>query len=235
MIRILHVLGALNRGGAETMVMNLYREMDRTKVQFDFIIHTTEHCDYTDEIIALGGRIYSIPKYKGLNHFQYCNGWADFFRKHPEYKVLHSHVRSTASIYIPIAKKHGLKTIIHSHSTSNGKGLPALVKNTMQFPLRYMADYFFACSTEAGKWLFGSKIVKSKKFKLLKNAIKLNDYTYSESKRTKIRNEFNLGNEDFIVGTCGRLTPQKNPSFIIDIISDLHKQRPDIKFMWIIS
>lgn len=70
-IRILNVLGGLNRGGAETMVMNIYRNIDRTKIQFDFVIHTDDKCDYNDEIRELGGRIYSVLRYTGTNHFKY--------------------------------------------------------------------------------------------------------------------------------------------------------------------
>lgn len=77
-IRILHVLGKLNRGGAETLVMNWYRHIDKTKIQFDFVIHTRERCSYTDEILSMGGKIYSVPAYRGKNHFQYCRAWKDF-------------------------------------------------------------------------------------------------------------------------------------------------------------
>ena len=143
MIRILHVLGGLDRGGAETMVMNLYRAIDRSQIQFDFITHTNRPQAYTEEIKALGGEIYYFPKFRGYNIFKLKKLWTDFFKKHPEYKILHSHVRSYASLYLPIAKRAGLKTIIHSHSTSNGKGLSSLVKRLMQYPLRFQADYFF--------------------------------------------------------------------------------------------
>ncbi len=227
MIRILHVLGALNRGGAETMVMNLYRAIDRTKIQFDFIIHTTARCDYTDEIQNLGGKIYSIPKYTGKNHFQYIKAWNRFFAKHPEYKILHSHVRSTASLYLPIAKKYGLKTIIHSHSTSNGKGISSVVKKVLQYPLRFQADYFFACSKESGQWLFGNKVTEKKQFYILKNAINTSDYTYSEIARNKIRNEFHISPSAFVVGHIGRFIYAKNHSFLLDVFKVVHDKRPD--------
>ena len=160
-IRILHVLGALNRGGAETMVMNIYRNIDRNRVQFDFIVHTNEKCDYNDEIINLGGKIYSMPRYNGKNHIKYKKAWNNFFKRHIEYKIVHGHMRSTAAIYLSIGKKHGLKTIAHSHSTaSRGNKFEKLVKNVLQIPLRYTANYLFACSEEAGKWLFGKKAIK---------------------------------------------------------------------------
>ena len=108
MIRVLHVLGGLDRGGAEAMVMNLYRSMDRNAVQFDFIIHTTKRQAYYEEILSLGGRIYHFPAFNGKNFFLLIRLWSRFFEDHPEYKILHSHIRSYASLYLTIAKKYGL-------------------------------------------------------------------------------------------------------------------------------
>ena len=102
-IRILHVLGSLDRGGAETMIMNLYRNIDRSKVQFDFLIHTDRECDYNEEIRSMGGKIYSLKRFKGYNLCQYIKQFKDFFIKHPEYEIIHGHMRSTASIYLKIA------------------------------------------------------------------------------------------------------------------------------------
>ena len=230
MIRVLHVLGGLDRGGAEAMVMNLYRTIDRTQVQFDFIIHTEKKQAYYDEIIALGGKIYHFPAFNGLNYFKMMNLWKLFFKDHPEYKILHSHVRSYASLYLPIAKNAGLKTIIHSHNTSSGKGLKAVVKFCLQRGLRKNVDYYFACSDVAGKWLFGEEITKQSNYHVLNNAIDVEKYTYSEMSRKKIRDEFNLKNE-LVVGHVGRFHPQKNHSFLVDIFAEIHKKRPDSVLM----
>lgn len=226
MVRILHVLGGLDRGGAETMVMNLYRAVDRTQVQFDFIIHTEKHQAYYDEIIALGGRIYSFPAFNGINVFALRKKWAEFFKNHPEYKILHSHVRSYASLYLPIAQKAGLKTIIHSHNTSSGKGLKAIVKFCLQRGLRKNVDYYFACSDVAGKWLFGEKITKQNNYFVLKNAIDVGKYAFSEECRKKIRDEFNI-KDKFVVGHVGRFHPQKNHLFLVDVFAEIHKQCPN--------
>ncbi|MDY6385930.1 MAG: glycosyltransferase family 1 protein [Fibrobacter sp.] len=226
MIRILHVLGGLDRGGAETMVMNLYRAIDRSQIQFDFITHTDRHQAYTDEILKLGGKIYYFPKFKGINFLQVKKLWTKFFKEHPEYKILHSHVRSYASLYLPIAKKAGLKTIIHSHSTSNGKGLSSFVKRLMQFPLRYQADYFFGCSKEAGEWLFGKKVVESPKYHILRNAIDTEKYKFSEESRAQYREKLNLGNKLTYVH-IGRFHPSKNHPFLLNLFAEIHKRNPD--------
>lgn len=234
MIRILHVLGGLDRGGAEALVMNLYRNIDREEIQFDFVIHTTEHQAYYDEIVSMGGKIFHCPRYKGKNHFEYKKWWRNFFKENPQYRIIHSHIRSCASVFLPIAKKYGLKTIIHSHNTSNGKGISSVCKRFLQYPLRYQADYFFACSKVAGRWLFGGRVIEKSNFFILKNAIKIEDFRYNKELRKKIRNELGISDACFVVGTVGRLTPQKNPIKIIEICRELHKQTDrEMKFLWV--
>lgn len=223
MIRILHVLGGLGRGGAESMVMNLYRAIDRTQVQFDFIIHTEEHQAYYDEIISLGGRIYSFPAFNGKNYFKMKSIWKNFFKDHPEYKILHSHVRSYASLYLPIAKKAGLKTIIHSHSTSNGKGIASAVKRIMQYPLRWQADHFFGCSKEAGEWLFGKKVVENEKYHILQNAIDTEQYRFNPEIRREYREQLGLGEKKTFIHV-GRFHPAKNHTFLLNLFAEIHKQ-----------
>lgn len=104
-IRVLHVIGIMNRGGAETMIMNLYRHIDRSKVQFDFVENSSEPAIFDEEIIGLGGRIYRCPHYNGKNHFTYVKWWNEFFQAHSkEYPIVHGHLGSTAAIYLAIAK-----------------------------------------------------------------------------------------------------------------------------------
>ncbi|MDB6353564.1 glycosyltransferase family 1 protein [Trichococcus sp. K1Tr] len=220
-IRILHVFGRLDRGGAETMIMNIYRKIDKNIIQFDFVVHTRDKCDYDQEIKELGGRIYSIPKYEGLNYSSYNKAWNVFFKDHPQYKLIHGHVRSTASIYLRIAKKYGLISISHSHNTSSGKGMVAFAKNLMQYPIRYIADDFFACSLYAGEWLFGKKVCQKDNFFILKNAIDVNAFRYNEAVRTIKRRELNLAGK-FVIGHIGRFHPQKNHMFLVEVFKKVH-------------
>ncbi|WKY46936.1 glycosyltransferase family 1 protein [Eubacteriaceae bacterium ES3] len=211
-VRILHVFGKLNRGGAETMIMNLYREIDRSKIQFDFVIHTEEECDYNLEIESLGGIIHHVPQYTGKNHFKYKKAWRDFFIEHSSYKIIHSHVRSTASIYLAMARKRGIYTIAHSHNTSSGSGVSSIAKNILQYRLRYIADDLFACSKDAGEWLFGNKC----HFHILKNAIDTDKFRFNEEIRQTKRAELNV-TDRLVIGHVGRFDPQKNHTFLIDI------------------
>lgn len=225
-IRILHVFGRLDRGGAETMVMNLYRNIDRNNVQFDFIIHTEDKCDYEDEIKLLGGKIYRIPRYTGKNHFQYKKVWNAFFQNHSEYKIIHGHVRSTAAIYLRIAKKYGLITIAHSHSTSSGIGFSAIIKNILQYPVRYIADYLFACSNESGEWLFGKKACRNDNFFILNNAIDVKKFEFNEHTRARKRKELQI-EKKFVIGHVGRFIKAKNHVFLIDIFKAVHDRNKD--------
>lgn len=145
MIKILQVIGGMGSGGAETLIMNLYRNIDRSKIQFDFVVHTAKPQFYDDKIKKLGGQIFSVPRYRIYNVISYKKWWERFFVDHPEYKVVHGHIGSTATIYLGIAKKYGCFTIAHSHNTKNEKlSLRDIVWNVHSYPTRYKADYFFA-------------------------------------------------------------------------------------------
>lgn len=230
-IRILHVLGRLDRGGAESMVMNLYRNIDRNKIQFDFVKHTQEKCDFDDEINQLGGSIYTIVRYNGKNHNTYLNSWKKLFNEHPEFVVVHGHVRSTASLYLKIAKDFGIITIAHSHSiASRGSFVERIVKNTFQFQIRYLADYMLACTYDAGKWLFGKNSLKKENFKIIRNAIRLEEFIFNKSKRIEIRDILKLENS-FVLGHIGSFTAPKNHEFIIQVFDEIHSKIPNVKLL----
>ena len=131
-IRILCVFSSLDRGGAESMCMNIYRNIDREKVQFDFVKHFKKECAFEKEISSFGGKIYTAPQYKGVNHFWYCKWWDIFLREHPEYRVIHAHTSTLADLFLREAQKAGRTTISHSHSVGvRGSGLAAIYKKFM--------------------------------------------------------------------------------------------------------
>lgn len=232
-IRILHVLGRLDRGGAETMIMNLYRNINRSQIQFDFVIHTNDQCEFNEEILGLGGKIYNIIRYNGKNHFAYKRAWETLLTAHPEYRLIHGHMRSTASIYLKIAKRYGLTTIAHSHSTaSRGNKIEQLVKNLMQIPIRYIADYKFACSLDAGRWLFGNKIELKNNFYLIKNAINIKKFTFDKKTRDLIRNKYNL-DDKFVLGHVGNFTAPKNHNFLLDLFVEVQKTKKNTALLLI--
>lgn len=221
-LRILQVFARMDRGGAETMIMELYRNIDRSKIQFDFVVHTTDKCAFDEEILALGGKIHRIPKYSGKNHFKYKKKWNNLFGSYPEYKIIHTHVRSTASIFLKIAKKYGLKTIAHSHSTSNGSGIVASAKNILQKNILNYSDYLLAASVEAGEWLFGPDAINKDNFFVLNNAIQTKKFIFNKDIREEVRKKFKINNKT-VIGHVGNFKKEKNHTFLINVFQEYHK------------
>jgi len=230
-IRVLQVFGKLNCGGAETMLMNLYRKIDRTKVQFDFVVHTVEKCFYEDEIENLGGRVFRISEFKG-NIVSYKKEWSALFDAHCEWTLIHSHIYSTASLFLPIAKKKGLFTVIHSHNTAERDGIKGIAKLILSKPLKRFGfcDFYFACSESAGLWQYGKRIVKSERFKVINNAIDIGLYKFDESIRSEVRRELGIEN-DLVLGHVGRFDTVKNHSFLIEVLNEIQKTKPNTKLI----
>lgn len=230
-IRIVHNIASLHLGGSQAFVMNMYRNIDRSKVQFDFVVTPETKEGFYDEITNLGGKIFSCPRYKGTNHIQYNKWWDDFFNEHPEYKVIHGHVRSTASIYLKIAKRHGLVTIAHSHSTSNGNGISAILKRIMQLPIRKQADYLFACSDKAGKWLYGEKAITQQNYYMIPNGVDLKRFEFDVNKRNQMRMTLGIKKDMMILGHIGRLSTPKNHKFLLNVFNKYHKINSNSKLL----
>src|SRR5699024_10510421 len=150
-IRILHVFGIMDTGGAESLIMEIYRNLKKEQFQFDFLVHGNSSGYYESEIEKLGGKIYRVSKYKGYNHLRYKKELDIFFETHREFSIVHSHIRSTANIILKIAKKNGKLTISHAHSTSDGKGLASQVKSVYRKQITKYSDVNIACSADAGK------------------------------------------------------------------------------------
>lgn len=229
-IRVLQMTASLYRGGSQNMIINLYKAIDRNKVQFDFIVDHPELNDLQPVVEELGAKVYAMPQFKGTNISEVKKAWNDFFKEHPEYKIIHSHSRSYASIYLDIAKQYGLKTIIHSHNTSNGTGLKAKVKDLLQYNLRNVADYFFACSYNSGKWLFGDKVVNSNKFYLVNNAIDANKFKFNNEIREQYRKQLNIENSIVYI-QVGEFNEQKNHKFTIELFKEIIKKEKQAKLL----
>lgn len=232
-IRVLHVLHCTDCGGAENMIMNLYRNIDRSKVQFDFLVHTRKKGFFDAEIKSLGGHIYHVPYYYVANELWYRAVLNDFFKKHPEIRIVHGHLGSCAHIYLSVAKKYGCFAIAHSHSTDSKSLKPkSIAYKFFNLFTRRIADYFFACGTEAGLARYGKRVTKSNYFKCINNAIDSDRYIYSENFNVLVRNEFGLKNE-LILGHIGRMDEAKNQQFAIHVLKELLNKRKDAKLILI--
>ena len=220
-IRILHVLGNMNLGGAESRTMDLYRHIDRSRVQFDFLVHTDEACYFDNEIKELGGHIYRVPRFRIYNYFSYRKALKNFFRTHNEFRMVQGHMTSTASVYLPIAKRAGIPvTIAHARSAGVDQGLKGKITRWMRRNLAKRADYLFTCSELAGRAVFGDKAVERGKTIFIPNAIDCAAFAYDEEKRQQIRKELGVQNK-YVIGHVGRFHYAKNHEYLIEIFAAL--------------
>lgn len=226
MIRVLHVIGKMDHGGAETMIMNYFRTIDKNKVHFDFLVHTDEPGEYDDEIINTGGGIYSFPQYLVYNSHYYRKVCNKFFKEHHDYDIVHGHIGSCASIYLAEAKKYGMYTIAHSHSTDGGFGLIDILFKIVSKDTRKIADFFFGCSLKAGENRYGYGVAHSERFFIVPNAIDVKQYIYSPERQIRLKKKW--GFEDkLVIGHVGRFSKEKNHKFIIEIFCRVLQQKPN--------
>ena len=223
-VRVLHVLGTTNLGGAESRIMDLYRHIDREKIQFDFLIHTTKEGFFDREIKQLGGNIYYLPSFRVYNYFAYKKACKAFFASHNEFQMVQGHMTSTASIYLPVAKKAGVPvTIAHARSAGVDKGLKGWITKFLRRNLHRKCDYMFSCSDLAASAVFGEKQYKEGKVVFVPNAVDTKDFAPDEHMREKIRREYGLENS-FVIGHVGRFHYAKNHEFILNIFAEVLKQ-----------
>lgn len=232
MIRVLHVVGKLNIGGAESRIMDLYRNVDRTKIQFDFMQHTTEKCAYQDEVESLGGHVYNVPRFKIYNIISYKKSWKNFFKEHPEIQIVHGHMTSTAGIYLPIAHKYAKAyTIAHARSAGVDKGLKGELTKLLRKNLSDKCDQCFTCSKLAGEAVYGLKAVNDGKVKVIPNAIDVSKFVYNEEKRKEIRQQYKIPQDAFVIGHVGRFDEVKNHEYLLKIFNECHKAKKNFRLM----
>lgn len=232
-IRVLQIVGRMDRGGIENFVMNIYRNIDREKVQFDFLAHYGREAAFNDEIRAMGGRIYEMPAIRDETHvyywkiFEYISALSKFFKDHQEYKIIHGQMTNTASIYMPIAKKHGVTTrIAHSHNSHGKVGMLGFVTDVLKKPVFKYATDLFACSEAAAKYFYPESFIKDGKVKIVPNAVDAGKFRFNPEKREKMRAEFGVSDK-LVIGCVGRFRTEKNQTFLIDVLGEAIKTEPD--------
>jgi len=229
--RILHVLGALDLGGAESRIMDLYRSIDKEKMQFDFMIHTTKECYFNKEIRELGGNIYCVPCFRLYNYFSYKKAWKKFFEEHKGFRAVHGHMTSTAAIYLPVAKSGGVPiTIAHARSAGVDKGLKGKLTRFLRRNLAKCADLKIACSQIAAESVFGKTAVDAGEVMIIPNAIDLERFCFNKAKREEMRNKFGISDK-WVIGHVGRFHYAKNHLYLIRIFSEIAKQNEDAVLM----
>lgn len=221
-IRVAQIVGKMNGGGVEAVVMNYYRHIDRSKVQFDFLVDSDSTLIPREEIESLGGRVFEIPPYQHVVEYQ--RELQRLF-KQEGWKIVHSNINALSVFPLRAAKKAGVPVrIAHSHSTS-GKGEYA--KNALKAVLKTQSNRYpthrFACSKFAGEWLFG----KVAHFEVVYNAIDLDRFCFNAEARAQARADLGLVGNQFAIGHVGRFTAQKNHAFLIDVFAEVAKRRDD--------
>ena len=230
MIRILHSVSNMDRGGIETMLMNFYRHMDREQVQFDFLANKPAKGDYDDEVRSLGGRIFVSPGF--MSYGKYVAYMTDLFREHPEYQIIHTHNGSLMLYALRSAKKNHIPVrIAHAHATAVPLGLKNELKKLMRPLIKYAATDYWGCSDAAGKFYFSEKRWEGA-HQLIHNAVQVSDFTFREAAREALRKQYGFG-DAFILGHVGRLSPEKNQRKILEVFAELHKQNPNTRLVMV--
>lgn len=219
--RVLHFQGRMGKGGAETFMMNTYRNIDRSKIQFDFLIYKDylNVTPYNDEIKKLGGKIYAVPNPK-KNIIGYIRAVQKLL-KDKQFDVVHSEVFFGGGLNVWLAKNAGIKQrIVHSHATTDGKGNSVILKGIRKFfdfLMFHNGTDFLACSTEAGIGLYG----KDHPFLFVPNGIDLEKYGNINETKKEIKDSLTLSKDTFLVGNIGRFEEQKNHKFLIEIFKEV--------------
>lgn len=225
-IRILQVVTYMGRGGLETMLMNYYRHMDRSLVQFDFLTHRQDKADYDDEIEHLGGKIYHLPRLVPWSP-GYRHALNQFFLAHPEYRIVHVHQDCLSSVILKAAQKNGVPVrIAHSHSSSQDKDIKYPIKLFYKRFIPRYATQLFACGEDAGKWMFNGS-----DFKVLKNAIDVSSYKFQAERRELIRCSLGIPDNNLVIGHVGRFSYPKNHLYLIDIFASVHARNPNTSLL----
>lgn len=217
-----------NSGGVESVIMNYYRKLDRTKFQFDILVHKHKVA-YEEEIKNLGGNIYYITP-RRENYFQYKKELKSFFKQNADnYDAIWVNVCGLSNIdYLKYAKKYGIKTrIIHSHNSKNmGSILTEILHKFNKLFIKKYATDFWSCGELASRYFYSNKIIAGKYHKIINNAVDIDKFKFNNDVRLQCRTELRLNN-NFVVGHIGRLHFQKNQEFLIDIFDEIQKLKPN--------
>lgn len=236
--RILQAFTVLDRGGAETMIMNYYRQIDRSKLQFDFLVHREEKGAYEDEIESLGGKIYRMPKINPINPNKYYTAFDNFLKTH-SYQIIHSHINTFSSFPLKIARKNNIECrIAHAHTTTlpitfdlllnnPNEAVKILFKGFQKGNTSKHATTLIACGKNAGNWLF-----EKNDYSILPNALNSIQYIYNSNKSTHLKDKYSLKN-NIVFGHIGNFSYPKNYPFILEIFKAVQQTKPNSKLVLI--
>lgn len=226
-IRVLHVVTIMNLGGIENFLMTIYRNIDRTKIQFDFLVHRDEKGAFDDEIISLGGKIIKIQALNPLKYFSYTKALKQTLKQN-NYKIIHSHLNANSAIVLKVAKGVNIKTrIAHAHTSKEG-GRFASIKKILQSRVKKVSTINIACSNSAGQWLFGNN-----EFIVINNSIDSLKFKFNQQIREQIRMKLGLSQDDILIGNIASFTVPKNHMFLLEVFKSFIVKTPYVKLILI--
>ncbi len=220
-VRVLQIIGIVCGGGVESVIMNYYRNIDRTNVQFDFVVDGYDKTILDDEIASLGGKVYHIEPYR-QNIFRYMKQIYQIVRQ-GNYKIVHSNM-NTLSVFslFPAWLAGAEQRILHNHSTGiKQEGTRSVMKTILRPIAPLFANRYAACSKLAGDWMYGVRRMNRGDIAIIRNAIDVEQYTFSAEQRTKYRKKLGLADDALVIGHVGRFMFQKNHSFLLEIFREV--------------
>jgi glycosyltransferase EpsF len=227
---VLHVIGGLGIGGAETFVLNLYRNVDRDRVQFDFVIHSVDEGAYEAEITRLGGRVFRIPGPSTCGLVRYWQYFRQILRRYGPFSVVHSHIHKFSGFIAVIAASEGIPVrIAHSHTTKdsrNDTGLRRAYARVMKALLQTFATKLIGCSVEACQVLFGPKCLEDSRLAIVHNGIDWEQYAHEAEHRAKTRSDLGLDRDVTLICHVGNFVLPKNHIFLADVFRNIAEREP---------
>lgn len=231
-IRVLQILGIVANGGVEAVIMNYYRNIDKRKIQFDFVVHNDADENYIKEILSMGAKVYKVTPYN-QNVFKFMYEIYHIIKSN-QYQIVHSNMNALSGFALLPAYLAGAKIrILHNHTTdSKEEKLRSLIKRVLRPFAKLFANQYWACSKLAAEWMYGKNAVINGRVTIINNAINLEKFKFNKEKREGLRKEFCLEN-CFVIGHVGRFMKQKNHEFLIEIFNEVLKQKNNAKLLLI--
>lgn len=225
-LRILQVVTQMNRGGMENRLMDIYRNVDREKLQFDFYTLRKEKGQFDDEILAMGGKVYYSEPFSVRHLFQIPGRFRAFFLEHPEYRVCHAHLNQWCNLILEGARRARVPVrIAHARTALTGSSASVRVKNLIRTLYPNSPTHRFAVSEKAAVWLYGKRRVKRGLCEVWPNAIETKKFLFSAERREKTREELALSDE-YVVLHVGNLRRVKNHDFLFFVFAEILQREP---------
>lgn len=221
-MRVLQVLASLDRGGAESVVMDWLRRIDRERVMFDIVVNDDKDSyAFEEEARALGCNIIRAPRFKLWNALPYALWWYRCLARHSEWQIVHAHHTVPAFSYLAIARGMDKVTIAHSHTAGRDRSLAGVARDMLTWPLRHVAQLHLACSKLAADWMFGGRTAT----RVLFNGVELDRFAFDDARRLRVRQEFGLS-DALVVGHVGRFNLPKNHLRLLRIFAEVVSRDP---------